>query len=277
MVQAVSPSFFTDLHMSLVSGRNFNDGDNANSLPVAIVSEKLARIAWPGLSPIGRHLSVDADDNPGWLTIIGVAPNTEYNWFDNDPEKVVYRPYRQAPSDSAYFALRAGVAPFALIKTFRRQMSAIDPALPLSDAQTLAEGIHDALSPIYLVGALMTGLGAIALLVAAAGIYGLVAFTVSRRTQEIGIRMALGARRHEVVRLIVSYEMAINLIGMLIGSAGALVLTRVAAGFFYGVHANDRSPFFAVLLILFGTSLLAALIPARRAANVDPMVAVRYE
>ena len=277
ILQSVSPDFLRALNVPLFSGRAFAESDGPDSLPVAILSQAMVRRSWGGQSPVGQTLFLREGTTETALTIVGVAGDVEYDWTDNQAEPVIYVPFRQRPRTDAILAVRSGMPAETLVPTLRERMAQIDAALPLSSIKTLDKLMLDSLAPMFLLGGLMSSFGLIALVLAAAGIYGLVSYTVSQRTHEIGIRMAIGAERGHVLRMIVGEMMRFAVGGAALGLAGAVAMSRVVRGFFFGVNGSSPVPFIAAFAAMVAVALLASLGPARRATKVDPMIALRTE
>ncbi|HYA98064.1 MAG TPA: ABC transporter permease, partial [Methylomirabilota bacterium] len=278
ILQTVSPGYFQTSKIVLHAGRDFSDQDTATSLPVAVVSKNLARRVWPGSDPLGRQLKLGpSDSKEPWLTVVGVAPDIEFDWTDNQPELAVYVPYRQSPPPMAYLALRASAKPADIIHPVRRAIAAVDPDLPLYEFHTLERGLSGSIGGLLCIGGMMTALGFIGLFVAVIGVFGVMSFAVGQRTREIGIRMALGARPGDVLRLVFRRGSLLCGIGLLLGLLGSLALARLVGAFFFGVSPFDPSTFMTVAGVLTASALLACYIPARRATRVDPAVALRYE
>ena len=278
LLQTVSAGFFRTMGLAVLEGRGFTEGDHESSIPVAIISEKLARTYWPGESPIGQHLKLvlPNSDQP-WLTVVGVASDVEYDWTDNGPEKVIYVSYRQFPPVSSYLAVRTNGDPRNLAVGIRHELASIDPMLAASDVRTLERLLFGSLGGLFEIGGLMVVLGMIGLCVAVVGVYGVMGYVVGQRTQELGIRMVLGASRRAVLGHVLKHGIWLTLIGVSVGLAGAIALTRVVASFFFGVEPTDAVTFLTVTLLLALSGFVACYVPARRAMRVDPMVALRYE
>ncbi|HEU5450945.1 MAG TPA: ABC transporter permease [Terriglobales bacterium] len=294
IVQSVSPEFFRALNIPLFSGRAFADSDSPDALPVAIISDVLARRYFPGQSPVGQSLLLleagrprPSENGPGpretALTIIGISGNVEYDWTNNQAEPVIYVPFRQRPQTTAFLAVRSATCvarvsdPCSLVPAIRERVAQLDPALPLSNMKTLDRLLLESLAGLFQIGGLMSSFGLLALLLSAAGIYGMVSYTVSQRTHEIGIRMAIGAEHLDVLRMILMQTMRFALIGAGLGLVGAIALGRVIRGFFYGASATSALPFLFAFVVLVGAALLASIGPARKATRVDPMIALRTE
>lgn len=278
ILQTVSASLFRTMGLTVLEGRGFTESDRESSMPVAIVSEKLARLYWPRESPIGQHLKlVSPNSDQPWLTVVGVVSDTEYDWTDNAPEKVIYVPYPQLPPVLTYLAVRANGNPRNLAEGIRHELASIDPVLAASDVRTLERLLFGSLGGLFEIGGLMAVLGAIGLCVAVVGVYGVMGYVVGQRTQEVGIRMVLGASRRTVLRHVLGHGIWLTLIGVGVGLAGAIVLTRLVSTFFFGVAPTDAITFVTVTLLLALAGFVACYIPARRAMRVDPMVVLRHE
>jgi putative ABC transport system permease protein len=278
IVQNVSPDYFHSTKIPFLEGRMFTPQDAENSMPTAIVSRNLAHSYWPNGTAVGQHLKLGLRDSKNsWLTIVGVAADVEYDWTTNSHEPAIYLPYRQSPAASSYLAIRTAGNPQTLIGSIRREMATLDSGLPVTDIKTLSAVMASSMSPLLEIGGLMTTLGLIGLVVSVIGAYGVAAWSAGQRMQEIGIRIAFGAKPRDVLRLILSQGMLVAGIGSAIGAVGALFLTRIISGFFYGVSPNDPATFVTIALVLTGAALMACFIPARRATRVDPMVTLRYE
>ena len=278
VVQAVSPGYFALVHVSLVRGRDFGYEDSAGSLPVAIVDRKLAENHWPDQDALGKQLKLGKPDSKEpWLTVVGVADDVEYDWTDNQAEPAVYRPFQQAAPADVILALRTPLDASSLVPSAKRELAGLDPDLPVTDAKTLEQVMVESMAGILEIGGMMSALGLIALVLAAGGVYGVMAYAVTQRTQELGIRMALGATRNDVLKLMVRQGAILALVGLSAGLGGAFATGRLISGFFYGVSPTDPATFVTVSLVVISVALLACYLPARRATKVDPMVALRYE
>ncbi len=252
---------------------------NLAPLPV-IINEKFAQQCFPNQNPLGKHLSDPQEDNeppigpqPGYV-IVGVAGNAKYNSLRPEIEPTMYMPL---VSNSAHFELRAAADPLALVKLVHRIVSSVDDNLPLFDVRTQTQQIDQTLYLDRLVSQISSAFALLALVLACIGLYGLLSYEVARRTRELGIRMALGAQRRNLLRLVVGQGILLVLIGAAIGIAAAIGLTRFMSTILYGVRANDPLTFAGVAILLTIVALAACYIPARRATRVDPMVALRCE
>jgi predicted permease len=271
----VSPNYFATLGIRLVAGRDFTERDDEAAPKVVIVNQTFARDYFGLESPLGRRLGYGPGQRSGPVEIVGVVQDSKYNSLREEHVPMVYLPYQQFPSiGSMTFALRARGRTALPLAAVRRQ---VGPGLPLTNVITLEEQVNESLLPERLTVTIASIFSFLALALTAVGIYGVVSHWASRRTHEIGVRLALGARRIDVLRHVVGQGFALTLTGVGIGIVGALGLTRLLASQLYGVKPTDPATFVAVSLVLSSAALLASYLPARRATKVDPMVALRYE
>lgn len=280
---SVSSQYFETIGTPLLRGRAFSAQDTIKSPPVAIVSERLARRLWPEIKDageaLGKRLRIGRSDLIS-CEVIGVAKDSRNNIFnriDREPEPTIYRPFAQNYSALASVIVRADGDPRGLISAVRREVAALDENLPAKDLQPLSETVSLASWSARTGAAVLGVFGLLGLLLAAIGIYGVMSYSVSRRTREIGLRMALGAEASDVIKLIVKQGMGLTLIGAVIGLMLAVAVTRLLASLLYGVTATDPVTFAAVVLFVIGVAVLACYLPARRATKVDPMTALRCE
>ena len=277
-LETISPDYFSLMRIPLREGRAIGERDGAESLPVAVVSERMARRYWPGESPLGRRIKADAaDSEKPWLTIVGVVGEIQYDWLDKEPPPVLYQSYRQAPEGWTTLAVRSHGDPMRVVPAVRSQVAKVDPDQPLAEIKTLDRVMTDAVLGLSYVAVMMTILGAIALALSAIGVSGLMAYAVTERTHEIGVRLALGAQRDSVLRMLVGRGMLLAGIGLGIGLAGSVFIARLLSSLIFGVSATDWTTFGGVLAAMAAVSLAASYIPARRAARLDPTVALRHE
>ncbi|HXH50555.1 MAG TPA: ABC transporter permease, partial [Terriglobia bacterium] len=269
----VSPGYFYTLGIPVLKGRTFTDHDNEQALKVMVVNEALASRLWPAEDPIGKQLP----QMRGSLTVVGVVGNTRHEGLSQDTEAEFYVPYLQLPGNSMQLAVRTATDPDSIVSAVRAQVRDVDPEQPLYHVATLQQVLSESLAPRRFNLLLLGIFAGIALALATVGIYGVMAFSVSQRTHEIGIRMALGGKKSDVLKMVIGQGLRLALIGVGIGIAGALALTRFLASFLFGVAPRDPATFVLVSLALVAVSILACYIPARRATRVDPMVALRYE
>jgi putative ABC transport system permease protein len=238
----------------------------------------MARRYWPGQSALGRRIKADpADADQPWLTIVGVVGEIQYDWLDREPPPVLYRSYLQSPNGWTTLAIRSHDDPMRIVGAVRSQMAKVDPDQPLAEIQTLDRVMTESVLGLSYMAVMMTVLGVIALALSAIGVSGLMAFAVTERTHEIGVRLALGARRDSVLRMLVGRGMLLAGIGLAIGFTGSIFLARLLSSLIFGVSATDWTTFGGVLAAMTAVALAASYIPARRAARLDPTIALRHE
>jgi len=269
---SVSPGYFRTLEVPLLQGRDFTAADTPTSLPVVIVNEHLATRYWPGQSALGRRVKFSGE----WHTIVGIARDSQYYGLHEAPTSFLYIPLLQAYSPEAILHVRTAGDPAAFSVAIQSAIHEVNAELPLFDVGTLRDRIQAAATVQRVAGPATAVLGLLALILAAVGIYGVIAYTTSLRTQEIGIRIALGAQRRDVLRLILREGAVVTAIGIVLGSASAYLLMRVASTLLFGVSAGDATTFVFVPLLLAAVILVACYVPARRALQHDPLAALRY-
>ena len=275
--RVASPGFFRALHIPLVRGRLFDDRDAPAAPPAAVINEALARRQWPSENPLGKIIQfggMDGDLRP--FTIVGVVGDAREASLADPPKPTFYAYYRQRPvrAGTFFFVLGGGGAPSAVIASARRIMHDLRPDIP-PRFRTMDTILADSLADRRFTVVLLGVFGAAALLLATLGVYSVISFLVTQRRQEIGVRVALGARSADVLRLVLRQGASLALTGILLGAVGALGLTRLLSGFLYGVSATDPTSFLAVIVLLTVVALVASFVPARRAARVDPMTVLR--
>jgi putative ABC transport system permease protein len=274
----VTPGFFSTLGIPLVKGRDFTPADHAQAPRVVIISEAMARRYWPNEDPIGKRLrKTGPGDN--WLSIIGVAGEVKYRGLPQNPnaDPDVYFPLLQEPVGNLFLAVRSNVTPETLVTAVRGILQKLDPDLPVYSVTTMAERVANQTTQSSFSAWLLSVFGAIALILAAIGIYSVMAYAVEQRVHEIGIRMALGARSGDVLKMVIVQGMRLALVGVALGLVAALALTQMIKGLLFGVAPADPLTYGALAVLLTLVALLACYIPARRAANMDPLVSLRVE
>ena len=273
MMSTVGLKYFQTLGTPLLDGRDFSAEDREGKPGVVIVNETMARRYWPGRGALGRRLSLSGAQGP-YLEVVGVARDGKYRQLGEEPRPYMFLPLLQNYRGEATLVVR-GAGELAGV---RREVQALDSNLAIFDVKTLAEHVAGrALLGPRMGATLLAIFGLVGLLLAAAGIYGVISYTVTQRTREIGVRMALGARAPDVLRMVLAQGGQFVFAGIALGMVAAVALTRVLASLLYGVSSTDPAIFFGVSLLLAGVALLACLLPARRAAKVDPLVALRQE
>ncbi|MGH9937358.1 MAG: ABC transporter permease, partial [Blastocatellia bacterium] len=272
----ITPGYFQAMNTSLLRGRDFTELDDDKAARVAIINETFARRFWPGEDPIGKQFTLGGPESPK-MQVIGVAQDGKYTGLNENQWPFVYRPQWQYRAGATTMVVRAEADTQKVIALVRRELQQLDPNLPIASARTLVERLSLALLPARIVASVLGGFGLVALLLAAIGIYGVMSYAVSKRTHEIGVRMALGAQAKDVLKLVMGQGMALTLIGVAIGELAALALTRLMKSVLFGVSATDPLTYAGVGALLAFVALLACYIPARRATKVDPMVALRCE
>jgi len=275
----ITPGYIRAMEIPVLMGRSFNWADNENSPQVAVVSEALVQLYWPNEDPIGKRLSInnDSDGKPVWRQIVGVVKDVKHDGLAKQPRPVIFSPLLQYPVPYTILAIRTHTDPSSLSPAIRRAVTAVDSEQPIFRINTMERFISDSVSDSRFQTQLLTVFAAVALALAAVGIYGVVGYSVNQRTHEIGIRLALGARQRDVLKMVVKQGMELATTGVVIGLAGAFALTRLMKDFLFGVNASDPLTFGVIALILTLIALLACYFPARRATKVDPLVALRYE
>jgi putative ABC transport system permease protein len=278
----VSADYLSTMGIPVKQGRSFTPSDNEQAIPVAIINETMARQYWPGENAIGKRFKLgDPTENIPWITTVGIAGDVRQMGIDEPVKAEMYFPFQQTGDQMFYaprdLAIRTSVDPLSLVAGVRNEIHQVDPDQPISNVRTMDQVLGEETSSRRLGMTLLAIFAALALLLATLGIYGVLAYFVVQHTQEIGVRMALGAQRSDILHLVVKKGMSLALLGVVIGLGAALALTRLMSSLLYGVGAADPMTYATIAGLLTLVALLACYIPARRATKVDPMVALVYE
>ena len=285
-VRVVTPGFFSTLRIPVLNGRAFASTDMPNAPGVVVVSQTFARQFYPNENPIGKHITIGwgrqrsadpADTVNAGGEIVGIVGDIRAYGNREQAPPIVYLPYDQAPIQVFSLLVRSTASPAVIVNGARTAVKEVDPELPVFDVKTMNDALADSVSQPRFYAVLLGSFAGIALIIAALGIYGVISYTVSQRTRELGIRIALGAQRERVLRLVIRQGMALTTTGVVVGLVAAYVLTRVIASLLFGVAPADPVTFGGVALVFLTVAWLASYLPARRAASVDPIIAMRAE
>lgn len=276
--QVISPEVFAALRVPLRQGRLISEQDGKDAPAVAVISESMAKRNWPGENPLGKRVRMGQTINEApWRTVVGVVGDVTPSPFDHEPSPTMYVPVAQHPDLNAAFAVRVAGDPLSLVNSVNAQLRAVDADQPPYDIRSLEQVVSDGLSGVQTSAYLMLIFGACALILAAAGIFAVMAYSVAQRTREIGIRMAIGANRADVLRLILGTAFRMSAIGLVIGLTLALLMTHALSSVLFGIVQTNLTLFGVLTALLIFVAALAAYLPARWAMRVEPMVALRYE
>jgi putative ABC transport system permease protein len=278
IIETISPNYFGLMKIGLREGREISATDANGTLPVAVISNSLARRYFAGEKPLGKKLRVDsADNNAPWLTVVGIVDDVHYSWIEKDDVPTLYRSYRQTPPHYVSIVMRTAGDPLVFVPAVRSQIAAVDLDLPLFNIKPLDKVISESIVGIAYVAAMMGVLGIIALVLASVGVYGVMSYAVTERTNEFGIRIAMGASANDIQKLVLSKGTLLTLIGMGIGLPIAFGLATALSSLLFGVRVGDPMVLIGLPLVLGAVATFACYLPARRAVRVDPIVALRYE
>jgi putative ABC transport system permease protein len=272
--RVVSPDYFQTIQLPLVKGRLLEEQDHETALRVAVINQSLARHRWGNDDPIGKRVSFDRGQS--WVTIVGVVGDTRHYGIDREPADEIYGAIRQA-GGAQYLLARTASEPTNLARQLRQTIHELDGETAIDLVNTLAEARNESLASPRLTTLLLTLFAALALVITAAGIAGVMSLSVTQRTHELGVRLALGATQSRVLWLVSRQGMALVLIGLAIGTAGALALTRMMTALLFAIEPTDPLTFLAVSLVLATAAAFACYVPARRVTTIDPMLALRAE
>jgi putative ABC transport system permease protein len=273
---AVSPGYFKAMGIPLIAGRVFTESDTLNVPRVAVVSQTLAQRFFPTESAIGKRINVNTGPE-SYREIVGIVGDVKQNGLTKETRPHTYEPFAQAPDRFMTLIVRSTSDPLPLVPAIRSKVLELDNELPLQRVTALDRMISDSIRQQRFTSVVLSVFAGVALLLAAAGLYGVISYSVAQRTHELGIRVALGAQVKDVLGLVLRQGMTFVLVGEVLGIIGAFALTRLLSGLLFGVTPTDAPTFLAVTVGLTLVALLACYIPARRATKVDPLVALRYE
>jgi putative ABC transport system permease protein len=273
---SISPNYFRVMGIPLLKGREFDHRDVRAAPGVVIINDTFARRFFPGEDPIGKKFKYRGDSNP-WLTIVGVVADMRRTGFDSEVRPETFLPYAQDPSGGLTIIVRASSDPSSLVAAVRSQVSEIDASQAIYGVKTMDQWLGEMISQRRFNMLLLAIFAGVALILAAVGIYGVISYSVTQRTHEIGVRIALGAARRDVMRLVVGQAAKLTAVGLGAGLVAAFALTRLMTSLLYGVSATDPVTFAIIPVVLAAIALVSSYLPARRAAKVDPMIALRYE
>jgi putative ABC transport system permease protein len=278
-LRLVTPGYLEAIRVPVLRGRLLNDNDRADSMPVVVVDAEMVRRFWPNTDPVGKRITFDDASKPDakWVTVVGVVDHTAHEGLDAEHRVQLYFTYAQRPQPQMTLAVRTAGDPADIVNAVRSTIREVDPDQPISDVATMDTLMDRAVGQRRLLMTLLATFAALAMVLAALGIYGVMAFDVTRRSQEIGVRMALGAARGDVLGLVLRQGLTMAAIGVVIGLLGALVLTRLLQAQLFGIAATDPLTFLSVAGGLLAVATLATLLPALRATRVNPIRALRYE
>ena len=276
---SASPDYFSAMGIRLIAGRTFNDGDRASAHSVVIINNAIAQMFWPGENPVGRRISLpgNSDQPTNWAEIVGIVGDSKHRSLTEVFTPEYYIPVQQAPPSSAFLVVRVSSDPGAAINAIHHSVAQVDSTLPLSTFVSMNQRISESVAEPRFRTLLLGIFATLALILAAAGIYGVMSYNIAQRTREIGIRIAMGAGRSDILSLVLGHSLKLTLIGITIGLAASWGLTRLLASALYDVTPHDFFTLASVSILLSAVALFASYIPARRAMRVDPLVALRYE
>jgi putative ABC transport system permease protein len=278
IVETTSPSYFGELNIGLRDGRILTDADGAETARVAVVSASLVRRYFGDENPLGKHIKMGkADSEDPWMTVVGVVSDLHYSWINKEDVPTIYRSFRQSPPSYTTLVLRTYGDPMKFVAAARAQIAAVDPNLPMYNIKPMDKVITESIVGIAYVATMMAVLGVMALVLACVGIFGVMSYSVSERTHEIGIRMSQGAQTRDILTLVLRGGLLMTLLGLAIGLPIAFALARTLSALLFNVQAADPVAFIVLPLLLVAVAALACYLPARRAAGLDPLQALRHE
>jgi predicted permease len=276
--RGASPGYFETMRIPLIKGRFFSELDTKDSQKVVIVDENMARTYWPNADPVGRRLKTGgANSTDPWMTIVGVVGNVKQYDLESDSRVALYYAAQQFPSGTMYLAARTTAAPQTLAATIAGEVRSMDPNVPIFEVKTMDQRLYESLARRRFAMLALALFAAFAVLLAMVGIYGVMSYSVAQRTSELGIRLALGARPFDVLRLMLADALTLALTGVALGATASVAVTRLLSSLLFGINSTDLLTFALLSVLLIFVALVACYIPARRATKVDPLVALRYE
>jgi putative ABC transport system permease protein len=279
--RVIRSDYFDTMGVSVKRGRQFSEQDNQNSPKVAVINEAMARRFWPSEDPIGRRIAIGRDQVPGrdtiWREIVGTVGNVRHWGLMEPAPPEAYVPDLQSPSLSMFLVVRSASSPANLVPAISKEILSIDKDQPVYSVKTLDELLLQSISQLRFYMLLLSIFAGIALVIALVGIYGLLAYSITQRKREIGVRLALGAQQNHIVKMVLAQGMKVALIGIVAGLVAAIALTRLMSSMLYGVSSTDPLTYIGVSLFLALVALIATYLPARSAAGVDPSIALRAE
>ena len=273
----ILPNYFRVMGVPLLQGRDFDDRDTGGKPDVVIINQKMARRYWPDADAVGKRIKVGPTEGEPWLTVVGVVGDVNHAGLDAEPDLATYEPHGKRPWSEMSLLVRTNSDPLATASSVQSLLKSMEKEILVEKVNSMEQRLYLSVAPQRLNLILLATFGLVALMLAAIGIYGVMAYTVSQRTREIGIRMALGARTEDVLKLVVRNGMSLALVGALVGLAGSYGLTRLMRSLLFGVTPTDPMTFSVVTASLLLVAFLACYLPARRATKVDPLIALRYE
>jgi putative ABC transport system permease protein len=275
---AVTPTYFRVMNIPLVAGRTFEVRDNMSAPPVAVVTQSFVRAYFPNENPIGKRIVFGFPPDPGISReIIGVVGDVHDVSLGNDPGPMMYAAYAQSPFPGACIAVQSTLAPGTVISSIRDTVASLDKDLPVTDVATMTEVIHDSMAQPRFRTTLIALFAAIALILAATGIFGVISYSVQCRTNEIGIRVAMGASARAIVKMVLRETMVLAVIGLAVGLPVAFAASHIVGHLLFGISPTDPATLIVVSLTLAAVAAAAGYLPARRATHVDPLIALRHD
>ena len=270
--------YFESMEIPLLQGRFFNDLDTEKSSQVIVIDERMARNYWPDRNPLGTRIKFGSveSDNP-WMTVVGVVGSVKQYDLESESRVTMYLPAALGHGSTMYLVARTNVLPSSLVASITSEARSMDPNIPIFDVKTMDQRVSESLGRRRFAMLALGVFAGLALLLAIIGVYGVISYSVAQRTSELGIRLALGARQIDVLRLVLSGGLKLALIGIAAGVVLSFAVTRFLSSLLFGVRATDLLTFSALSILLVAVSLVACYLPARRATKVDPLVALRYE